>query len=145
MTRMFALAFGLAVLCVSVLSPQARADDKNDCQAMRGKGSMAACNRMIASGRLRGHALAVAYHRRAAIWRAIEKNNDKAIADDDEAIRLDPKYAAAISSRSLSLWQKGDFDRALTDANAAIALDPMDPKSHNRRGLAQQGRPCWRD
>lgn len=119
-----------------LLATAARADDKTNCWAERSAGSLAACNRMIASGKYRGRQLATVYHRRAVIWRAVNEDNDKAIADDSEAIRLDPRFVVAISSRSLSLWQKGDFTRALADANSAIALDPKDAKSYNRRGLA---------
>ena len=50
--------------------------------------------------------------------------HDKAIADFNDAIRLDPKNAWAYSNRGRSWLSKRDFDKALTDFNAAIQLDP---------------------
>lgn len=97
---------------------------------------IAACSRLIGSGKFQGHTLAQLYHRRATIWRTAGSDLDKAIADDGEAIRIDPKYAVAVSSRGLSLWQMGDFDRALAHAEEAIVLDPKKGKFYNRRGLA---------
>jgi len=126
----------LTLSFLGVTAATALADDKSDCSARRDGSSFAACDRLIASGKFKGPRLAKVYHHRAVLWRANGGDIDKAIADDTEAIRLDPKFAVAISSRSLSLWQKGDFDRSLADANAAITLDPNDAKSYNRRGLA---------
>lgn len=48
---------------------------------------------------------------------------DRAIADFDEAIRLDPKYAHAYENRAKAYASKGDYDRANTDRNEAIRLD----------------------
>ena len=40
---------------------------------------------------------------------------DKAIADYTEAIRLDPKDAAAYYNRGTSYAHKGDYDKAIAD------------------------------
>jgi tetratricopeptide (TPR) repeat protein len=49
---------------------------------------------------------------------------DHAIADADEAIRLDPKDAAAFRTRGKALTDKGAYDRAIADYQAALKLDP---------------------
>lgn len=126
--------FTLSLL--GLFATPALADDKSDCSSRRNSAGLAACDRLIASGKFQGERLAKIYHHRAVFWRSIGGDLNKAIADDTEAIRLSPKFAVAFSSRGLSLWQKGDFDRALADGNAAIALDPNDGKAYNRRGLA---------
>ena len=125
----------LALSLTAFLVSAAKADDASDCRDGRRVDFIAACSRLIGSGKFQGHKLAKLYHRRAVIWRTVGSDLDKAIADDGEAIRIDPKFAAAISSRGLSLWQKGDFDRALAQADEAILLDPKDGKFYNRRGL----------
>jgi tetratricopeptide (TPR) repeat protein len=51
---------------------------------------------------------------------------DRAIADCTEAIRLDPKYAWAYSSRGHAFAAKGDFRSALADLMAYLRLDPTD-------------------
>jgi tetratricopeptide (TPR) repeat protein len=55
--------------------------------------------------------------------------NDRAIADYDKTIALDPKYAIAYDNRGIAYKAKGDNDRAIADHNEAIRLDPkLGPK-----------------
>jgi tetratricopeptide (TPR) repeat protein len=49
---------------------------------------------------------------------------DRALADYDEAIRLDSKYAAAFNNRGDVYWKKEDFKQAVADYSRAIELDP---------------------
>ena len=59
---------------------------------------------------------------------------DRAIADYDEAIRLDPRYAVAYYNRGVAYCDKGDYDRAIADYNEAIRLDPkLCPHLHQPR------------
>ncbi len=51
-------------------------------------------------------------------------DNDRAIADFNQAIQLDPKNALAFRSRGDAYTTKGDNDRAIADYNEAIRLDP---------------------
>jgi tetratricopeptide (TPR) repeat protein len=63
-------------------------------------------------------------------------NYDQAIIDYNEAVRLDPRYAAAYNSRGLTYYKKGDYDRAIADYNQALALDPNFADAHCNRGAA---------
>jgi tetratricopeptide (TPR) repeat protein len=63
-------------------------------------------------------------------------NYDQAIVDYNEAVRLDPKYAAAYNSRGLTYYKKGDYDRAIADYNQALALDPNFADAYCNRGAA---------
>src|SRR5213595_440082 len=49
---------------------------------------------------------------------------DKAIADYDEVIRLDPKDVFAYIYRGCAYDDKGDYDKAIADYDEAIRLDP---------------------
>ena len=49
---------------------------------------------------------------------------DLAIADLDEAIRLDPAYAESLANRAETYLKKAMFDRAAQDFDAAIKLTP---------------------
>jgi tetratricopeptide (TPR) repeat protein len=40
-----------------------------------------------------------------------KKDNQRAIAEFDSAIRLDPTYATAYSNRAYAYFRKGDLDR----------------------------------
>jgi lipoprotein NlpI len=62
-------------------------------------------------------------------------DNDRAIADYNEAIRLDPKYTFAYHNRGHAYRAKGDNDRAIADYNEAIRLDPKYTFAYHNRGL----------
>ena len=66
---------------------------------------------------------AIAFNNRGIAYHD-KGDNDRAIADYDEAIRLDPKFARAFINRGNAYRDKGDNDRAIADYNEAIRLDP---------------------
>jgi lipoprotein NlpI len=61
-------------------------------------------------------------------------DNDRAIADYNEAIRLDPKHARAFIGRGIAFSDKGDNDRAIADYNEAIRLDAKFSLAYFARG-----------
>jgi tetratricopeptide (TPR) repeat protein len=61
---------------------------------------------------------------------------DKAIADYNEAIRLDPESILAFMGRGDAYTNKGDYDRALADYNEAIRLNPRSALALSDRGVA---------
>ena len=87
----------------------------------------------------------------AALYRArgeiYARNNayDRAIADYNAAIRLDP-IAISFLDRGMSYYLKGDkadLDRALADYDRAIALDDRMALAYNNRGLALRDKGEW--
>ena len=48
---------------------------------------------------------------------------DKAIADLDLAVQLDPAYAFAYIHRGLTWSDQEEYDKAIADYNVAIKLD----------------------
>ena len=67
----------------------------------------------------------VAYYNRGNAHKD-KGDNDRAIKDYSEAIRLDPKYVVAYFNRGSVYSYKGDYDRAIKDFDEAIRLDPKD-------------------
>jgi tetratricopeptide (TPR) repeat protein len=64
---------------------------------------------------------------------------DRAFADVNEALRLDPKYVAALVERAY-LWQCRDrLDLALADVNQAIQLDSRNSYAYVERGVFHFG------
>ena len=61
---------------------------------------------------------------------------DRAIANYDKAIKLDPKFAIAYNNRGIAYGQKGDDDRAIADFDTAIKLDPKSADTYYNRGIA---------
>jgi tetratricopeptide (TPR) repeat protein len=61
---------------------------------------------------------------------------DRAIADLNTAIELDPKNVTAFESRGTLFVRSGKPDRAIEDYNEAIRLDPNYAQAHADRGVA---------
>jgi lipoprotein NlpI len=64
------------------------------------------------------------------------RENDLALADCDEAIRLDPKNATAYNNRCWAHNNRDESDLALADCNEAIRLDPKNLGPYANRGNA---------
>ena len=64
-----------------------------------------------------------------------KKDYDKAIADYNEAIRLDPRFHR-LPQPGRCLDVKKDYDKAIADYTEAIRLDPKDAVAYNNRGDA---------
>lgn len=97
--------------------------------------TIAACTRAIDSKQYSGTNLAILLNSRGISWR--EKNyDDQALADFDEAIRLDPKSATTYTSRGNLYGDRGDNDKAIADYNAAIKLNPKLAPAYSNRGLS---------
>jgi TPR repeat protein len=65
---------------------------------------------------------------------------DKAIADDDEALRLRPDDPSILTRRGEAYQGKANFDRALADYNEALRLKPDDPSILADRSWAYRGK-----
>lgn len=60
----------------------------------------------------------------------------KAVADYDEALRLDPKMSPALNNRCLTRAVMGsNLEGALADCNEVLKLVPNDPYAHDNIGL----------
>ena len=72
-----------------------------------------------------------------AVTRIAKLNEpDKAIADFDEAIRLEPTDVAAFIERGATRGSRREFDKAIADFSAAIRLAPNQAAAYTDRGVA---------
>ena len=58
-------------------------------------------------------------------------DHDKAIAEFNEAIRLDPQNAFAYKGRGVAWSKKGEFDRAMTDFDESLRINPKFADAYN--------------
>jgi tetratricopeptide (TPR) repeat protein len=65
---------------------------------------------------------------------------DGAMADYNEAIRLDPKYYAPYDNRGNVKRQKGDLNGAMVDIDQAIRLNPKNALAYNDRGNVKEAK-----
>jgi tetratricopeptide (TPR) repeat protein len=77
----------------------------------------------------------IVYYNRGAMY-AANGDNVHAIADYNEAIRLDPEYIYAFYKRGAAYAVHGDSDRAIADYSEAIRLDPRNHCAYYGRGVA---------
>jgi len=89
---------GLAVGAGPDLISRAFADDASACAQGAAEPAIVACTNVIASGRWRGRDLVWAYGSRGNAHNA-KGDSDRAIADFDEAIQLDPELAMSYYNR----------------------------------------------
>jgi tetratricopeptide (TPR) repeat protein len=109
------------------------ADDADRCANAAGREGIAACDRVIASGKTGGSRPASAYYNRGLAKLEMSEYNG-AIGDFDASIRLDPTSASTFNNRGSAWYAKGDPDRAMADFEKAIQLDPAYAFAYHNRG-----------
>jgi lipoprotein NlpI len=103
-------------------SPQSSARDVAECaQVNEPDRAVAGCTRVIEDARQKPQRRAAAYYNRGNA-RVAKNQHDAAIADYDEALKIEPKNAGALNNRGSARSDKGDTEGALADFNAAIKL-----------------------
>src|SRR5262249_24783876 len=95
------------------------------------------CTAIIRSGRETPDNLSRAFFNRGRAF-ADQGEFDRAIADLDQAIRIDPNYADAYNNRDIAYNGKGNPERAVRDFDRAIEIDPNYAIAIFNRGLAEQ-------
>src|ERR1700681_48480 len=93
------------------------------------------CTAVIAAGKYSGHNLAIAFNNRGSGY---DKKNDydRAIADYDQSIRLDPNYATALRNRGKVRYKKDDYDGSIADLDKAIRIEPKNADAYIDRANA---------
>src|SRR6478752_3135348 len=84
------------------------------------------CTAAIESGGWSGAKLAWAFNNRAIAYQ-LKGDLDRAFADLDQAIRLDPNDAPAYANRGMIYQARDDLDHAVADYDEAIRLNPAHP------------------
>jgi tetratricopeptide (TPR) repeat protein len=137
------LCAAVALLAAIAVQP-ATADDGSACESgladstsadaqfVPGDEQIEACSRLLAT----------TYYHRGSVYTSYKHDYDRAIADFDRALKLDPKNGYTYDSRGNAYLTKGDYDRAIADLDQAIRLERNPNPSfymrrseaHNRKG-----------
>ncbi len=126
----------IAAVALSMTAANALAASKqdwDDCQADDPDRSIAGCTRIIDSRGETPKNRAIAFYNRGIAY-SDKGDQDRAITEYDQAIRLDPNYVSAYNNRGNSYNRKGEYRRALQDYDKALQLDPKYARGFNNRG-----------
>jgi tetratricopeptide (TPR) repeat protein len=77
--------------------------------------------------------ISAAYNDRGLSWYH-KGEYDKAIADYNQALAVNPNYAIAYNNRGNTWEKKGEYDKAIADYNQALVINPKDAIAYNNRG-----------
>jgi tetratricopeptide (TPR) repeat protein len=94
---------------------------------------------VINSGRLKGRDLGRGLQTRAEGYRGTQQY-DKALADFDRAIQLEPTVAQIYGNRAELHRVMRNYDKAIADATQAIRMDPSFNAFFTVRGLADEAK-----
>ncbi len=127
------VTFTALTLCASPIFAQTREQAIKDCnQENDPDRRISGCTQLIKGGTLSDRQLSFAYNSRGNAWRD-KDDNERAIPDYNEAIRLNPSYSHSYLGRGNAHREIGEFDRALADYEMALRLDPRDPYVYHGR------------
>ena len=107
----------------------------NEQEAFTADQSIEGCTAVIQAARDVPANMAIAFNSRGNSH-AAKDQPDRAIEDYDQAIRLNPNYAAPHHNRGGVYLDRAQYDRAIQDFDQAIRLNPNDVLSLVGRGLA---------
>jgi tetratricopeptide (TPR) repeat protein len=105
------------------------------CYTAASSAAITYCTEAIESGQLSGKALGFAFYRRANAYNEVGEP-DRAIADYNQAIRINPNHAGSFSNRGVAHTRKGNYDRAIEDYDQAIRIKPTYVDAFTNRGVA---------
>jgi tetratricopeptide (TPR) repeat protein len=126
---MLAATLGAAVLAAHSAPAAEPSEEQRQCAASTGvtpDQKLASCTAVIAAGLPTPQSLAIAYTNRGSAHYN-KRDLDRAIADYDEAIRLNPKFAKSYYNRGVAREKKRSLQEALSDFEAYAQLVPSDP------------------
>jgi uncharacterized caspase-like protein/lipoprotein NlpI len=97
---------------------------------------IAACtSAMVSRKTMEAHILSRALNNRGWAYR-LKEDYENALADFNEAIRIDSKFAVALNNRGVIFNIRGEYDRGIADLNRAARLDPKLAFAFSNRGFA---------
>ena len=140
--RTLVWALGGALALAAGSASAATDKDRQDCDARDPDRNVAGCTRIVEDTHEGAAMRGAAYVARGLAWQS-KGDSDRALADFNAAIKLNPKDALAYNNRGMLWRERGDSDRAIADFTTAIAIDPMPrtDQAFTRRGKTTVAKP----
>jgi tetratricopeptide (TPR) repeat protein len=135
MLRMTAFISLAAFLLLAGTAIAASKRDWDDCKSNDFDRTIRGCTRVLQDRSEDAKNRAVAHYNRARVYRENDED-ERALADYTESIRLDPAHPYAWYNRGNIYADQGDFERAIADFTQAIRLSPKRADYYAARGEA---------
>ncbi len=119
----FAVFFILTAMLAGPALGQTRQQNADHCRDNNPDLSIGGCTALIQSGHETNEALAVAFNNRGNAY-LNKGDSNRAMADLNQAIKLNPKYALAHYNRAIGHERMQQRELALRDYDQAIKLNP---------------------
>ena len=132
------LGFGLGLAPVAAGTASAQTKEQIDLcysSTATAEQTIDGCTAMIKSGRYSGTELSHAFNNRSTGY-SDKGQLDSAIADQTQAIKIDPTNAQAYNNRCQDQSKTGLYDQAIPDCTRALALKPDYANAYANRGYA---------
>jgi tetratricopeptide (TPR) repeat protein len=135
MVRGVALLAVLGVLCGG-RALAATEEDRRSCASEHNADlRIGACTRVIEDQATAPTVRMMAYRDRGVAY-SNKGLPELAIADFDEALKIDANDGAALAARGRANLARGQYDRAIADFTDELRSAPVNDRAHNQRGLA---------
>jgi tetratricopeptide (TPR) repeat protein len=129
------LSLPLIFVCAGAANAASQ-QDWDDCKQTSDRDrTIAGCTRVVQDQSESASNRAIAQRNRGVAYDMLGAQ-DRALADFEEAIKLDRNYAPAHLSRGIMYGKKGDYDRAIAEYSEAMRIDPKYAVAYSRRGNA---------
>ena len=122
----------LVPMCHAAPSFAGMKQDLANCTAAKGRGSAAACTRVMNSGRLRRSQYYIGYFNRGSAYRNAGDFR-KALSDFQKVVEKKPRFARGYHARALANEDLGKRKKALSDLGQAIKLNKKDWSAYYSR------------
>jgi tetratricopeptide (TPR) repeat protein len=130
------MAFAISALCLSAHALAASEEDRRNCASEHNADArIAACTRVIEDQGTAAAVRTMAYRDRGFAY-ANKGLKDLAIADFDEALKIDAADVFSLNGRGRVNLARGQYDRAIADFTEELRLLPSSEFAYQERGLA---------
>jgi lipoprotein NlpI len=137
MSRMTWGFAGALIVTMIFLSRPAVADQCDDLRDPDPR--IVACTQSIKSGKWKGNNQAINYGNRGKAYED-KGEDDRAIADYNTAISINPKNPTFYNNRGIAYRHKGNLEQAIADYSQAINLNPKDHDAYYNRGISYRNK-----
>jgi tetratricopeptide (TPR) repeat protein len=128
-------------MLLGVWAMPAAGQDEQVARTCKGEGDVTldqrigACTTLITAGGLTAEALADAFNKRGGAH-YYKSEYDRALADYEQAIKLNPQSPSAFNNRCWTSAVVGRLQQAVEDCTESLRLEPNVANTHENRGFA---------